>query len=313
MPPPPRSRASFPARHMAERTATTHRAGHIAIVGRPSVGKSTLVNALVGEKISITSKKPQTTRYRITGILSEPARQFAFVDTPGFQTRNRSALNDRLNRTVRDSLGGVDVVVWVIDARHLTSADLAVAALLPSGVPVIVAVNKIDLLKDKAVLLPVLSQIALLRDFAAIVPISAERGTQLTDLKDEIAKLLPPSPPLYPESDVTDRNERFLAAEFIREKIFRLLGEEVPYATTVAIESFEERGDLRRIHAIVYVDKANQRAIVLGSAGARMKAIASQARAEMERVFGGTVYLEVWVKVKRGWANDETQLTRFGY
>src|SRR5438034_8527776 len=185
--------------------SSSHRAGHIAIVGRPSVGKSTLLNALIGAKISITSKKPQTTRYRITGILSEPERQFAFVDTPGFQTRNRSALNDRLNRTVRDSLGGVDVVVWVIDARHLTSADLAVAALLPSGVPVIVAVNKIDLLKDKAVLLPVLSQIALLRDFAAIVPISAERGMQLTDLKDEITKLLPLSPLLYPESDVTDR------------------------------------------------------------------------------------------------------------
>jgi len=298
---------------MAERTTTTHRAGHIAIVGRPSVGKSTLVNSLVGEKISITSKKPQTTRYRITGILSEPERQFAFVDTPGFQTRNRGALNDRLNRTVRDSLGGVDVVVWVVDARHLTSADRAVAALLPSGIPVIVAVNKIDQLKDKAGLLPMLSEIALLRDFAAIVPISAERGMQLTDLKDEITKLLPLSPLLYPESDVTDRNERFLAAELIREKIFRLLGEEVPYATTVAIESFEERGDLRQIHATVYVDKANQRAILVGAAGARMKAIASQARVEMERVFGGPVYLEVWVKVKRGWANDETQLTRFGY
>src|SRR5437762_8675043 len=313
MPPPPRSRASLQARHMAERNATTHRAGHIAIVGRPSVGKSTLVNALVGEKISITSKKPQTTRYRITGILSEPERQFAFFDTPGFQTRNRSPLNDRLNRTVRDSLGGVDVVVWVVDARHLTSADRAVAQLLPPGVAVIVAVNKIDQLQDKAVLLPALSEIAALRDFAAIVPISAERGTQLAELKDEIAKLLPLSPPLYPESDVTDRDERFLAAEFIREKIFRLLGEEVPYATSVAIESFEERGDLRRIHAVVYVDKASQRAILLGSGGARMKTIATQARADMERIFGGTVYLDVWVKVKHGWARDPNELTRLGY
>jgi GTP-binding protein Era len=298
---------------MVERTSTTHRAGHIAVVGRPSVGKSTLVNMLVGEKISITSKKPQTTRYRITGILSEPERQLAFVDTPGFQTRNRSPLNDRMNRTVRDSLAGVDVVVWVIDAHHLTSADRAVAALLPPSMPVIVAVNKIDQLKDKAALLPVLAEIGELREFAAIVPISAERGTQLMELKDEITKLLPLSPPLYPETDVTDRDERFLAAEFIREKVFRLLGEEVPYATTVAIESFEERGQLRRIHATVYVDKPSQRAILLGSSGARMKAIASQARADMERVFGGTVYLEVWVKVKRGWANDETQLTRFGY
>ena len=293
--------------------SSSHRAGHIAIVGRPSVGKSTLLNALVGTKISITSKKPQTTRYRVTGILTEAKRQFAFVDTPGFQTRNRSPLNDRLNRTVRDSLNAVDAVVWVVDAQRLTNADHAVAALLPAGAAVIVAVNKIDQRKDKIGLLAILAEIAALRDFAAIVPISAERGTQLAELKDEIAKMLPASPPLYPESDLTDRDERFLAAEFIREKIFRLLGEEVPYATSVAIDHFEERGSVRRIHATVYVDKASQRAILLGVAGERMKAIATQARADMERVFGGPVYLEVWVKVKRGWANDETQLTRFGY
>jgi len=291
----------------------SYRAGHVAIVGRPSVGKSTLLNALIGSKISITSKKPQTTRYRITGILSEPQRQFAFVDTPGFQTRNRSALNQRLNRTVRDSLAAVDAVVWVVDAHRLTDADRAVAALLPADVPIVVAVNKIDQRKDKAALLGLLAEIDALRDVAAIVPISAERGTQLRELKDEIAKVLPESPPLYPDSELTDRDERFLAAEFIREKIFRLLGEEVPYATTVAIDHFEEQGTLRRIHATIYVDKPGQRAILLGAGGARMKAIATQARADMERVFGGTVYLEVWVKVKRGWASDEAQLTRFGY
>ena len=290
-----------------------HRAGHVAIVGRPSVGKSTLLNALIGARISITSKKPQTTRYRITGIATEPGRQFAFVDTPGFQTRHRSRLNDRLNRTVRDSIGGVDGIVWVVDAQRLTEADRAVAALLPGNVPIIVAVNKIDQRKDKAGLLGLLAEISALGDFAAIVPISAERGTQLNELKDEIAKVLPASPPLYPESDLTDRDERFLAAEFIREKIFRQLGEEVPYATSVAIDHFEERGDLRRIYATVYVDKVSQRAILLGEAGARMKAIATQARADMERAFGGTVYLEVWVKVKRGWASDEAELTRFGY
>jgi GTPase len=293
--------------------SSPHRTGHIAIVGRPSVGKSTLLNALVGAKISITSKKPQTTRYRITGILSESTRQFAFVDTPGFQTRNRSPLNDRLNRTVRDSLNAVDAVVWVVDAQRLTEADRAVAALLPAGVPIIVAVNKIDQRKDKGGLLALLAEIGALREFAAIVPISAERGTQLAELKDEIANVLPISPPLYPASDLTDRDERFLAAEFVREKIFRLLGEEVPYATTVAIDHFEERGSLRRIHATIYVNKASQRAILLGAAGDRMKAIATQARADMERVFGGPVYLDVWVKVKRGWANDEAQLTRFGY
>jgi GTPase len=291
----------------------SHRAGHIAIVGRPSVGKSTLLNALIGSKISITSKKPQTTRYRITGILSEPDRQFAFVDTPGFQTRNRSPLNERLNRTVRDSLAGVDAVIWVVDAHRLTEADRAVAALLPSGVPIVVAVNKVDQRKDKPALLGLMAEISALRDFAAIVPISAERGTQLRELKGEIAKVLPRSPPLYSDSELTDRDERFLAAEFIREKIFRLLGEEVPYATTVAIDHFEERGALRRIHATIFVDKPGQRAILLGASGAQMKAIATQARADMERAFGGTVYLEVWVKVKRGWASDDAQLTRFGY
>jgi GTPase len=290
-----------------------HRSGHVAIVGRPSVGKSTLVNALVGAKISITSKKPQTTRFRITGVLTERGRQFVFVDTPGFQTLHRSKLNERLNRTVRDSLQGVDAVVWVLDAGQLTAADRTVAALLPTHVPVIVAVNKIDRLADKALLLPRLAAIAALREFAAIVPISAERGTQLAVLKAEIAKVLPRSPPLYPEADLTDRDERFLAAEFIREKIFRQLGDEVPYATTVAIDMFEQTGELRRIYATVFVEKASQRGILLGAGGAQMKAIASQARADMERLFGGTVYLEVWVKVKRGWANDDAALTRLGY
>ena len=290
-----------------------HRAGHVAIVGRPSVGKSTLVNALVGERITITSKKPQTTRYRITGILTEGHRQFAFVDTPGFQTRIKSPLNDRLNKTVRESLAQVDVIVWVVDAQRLSPADRSVAALFPSGVPVVVAVNKIDRVKDKAALLPLLKEIDALGPFAAVVPISAEQGTQLLQLKDEIAKWLPESPPLYPDSDLTDRDERFLAAEFIREKIFRLLGEEVPYATTVAIDRFEQDGNLRRIHATVYVDKTSQRAILLGAHGDQMKEIATRARADMERLFGGKVFLEVWVKVKRGWAQDERMLARFGY
>jgi GTP-binding protein Era len=296
---------------MAE--ATGHRCGHVAIVGRPSVGKSTLLNAFVGERISITSKKPQTTRARITGVLTEPGRQFAFVDTPGFQTRHRSRLNDRLNRMVRDSLEGADAVVWMVDAARLTAADRAVASLLPSDLPVIVAVNKIDAVRDKVSLLPRLAELSALRPFFALVPISAERGTQLPELKAAIEKALPLSPPLYPETELTDRDERFLAAEFVREKIFRLLGDEVPYATTVMVEQFEQQGDLRRIHATVFVDKASQRAILLGSKGERMKAIASQARGDMERLFGGTVFLEVWVRVKRGWADDEAQLTRFGY
>jgi GTPase len=289
------------------------RCGHVAIVGRPSVGKSTLMNALIGQKISITSKKPQTTRHRILGIDTEPGVQYVFVDTPGFQTRHRSRLNERLNRAVRESLGEVDAVVLVLDATRITEADRAVVKLLPARIPVIAALNKIDLVPDKSALLPRLAEVAQLFAFAAIVPISAERGAQLPELKSEIAALLPASPPLYPEDDLTDRDERFLAAEYIREKIFRKLGDEVPYATTVGIESFVVEGRLRRIHAVVYVDKTTQRAILLGEGGATMKAIASEARADMERMFGGKVYLEVWVRVKRGWADTDASLARFGY
>ena len=290
-----------------------YRCGHVAIVGRPSVGKSTLLNALVGQKISITSKKPQTTRYRITGIATDAQAQFVFVDTPGFQTKHRSRLNDRLNRAVRESLADVDAVVLVLDATRVTAADLAVVALLPRGVPVIAAVNKVDTLADKAAFMGRLAEIAQLHPFAAIVPVSAEKGTQLAALRAEIAKALPESPRLYPEDDLTDRDERFLAAEFIREKIFRLLGDEVPYATTVTIDKFEMEGALRRIHATVYVDKTGQRAILLGEGGSQMKAIATHARGDMEKLFGGPVFLEIWVRVKSGWADTDASLARFGY
>ncbi|HEV2221176.1 MAG TPA: GTPase Era [Casimicrobiaceae bacterium] len=298
---------------MSRPPAGPHRCGHVAIVGRPSVGKSTLLNALVGEKISITSRKPQTTRHRITGILTDPDIQYVFVDTPGFQTLHRSRLNDRLNRAVRDSLAEVDVVVVVVDARHFNHADRAVLALCPGGVPVILALNKIDLVADKLTLLPRIAEIAKLRDLAAIVPISAERGTDLATLKRELARHLPESPSLYPEDEFTDRDERFLAAEFIREKIFRQLGDEVPYSTAVTIESFEHDGAMRRIRATVLVDRAGQRAILVGEGGARMKAIASAARGDMENAFGGRVFLEVWVKVKEGWSQSDATLTRLGY
>jgi len=287
--------------------------GQVAIVGRPSVGKSTLVNALVGARISITSKRAQTTRHRVRGILTTAAAQFIFVDTPGFQAHYRSRLNERMNRAVRDSLADVDVIVVVVDAARLTEADRDVLALLPDGVPVIVAVNKVDRLPDKTRLLPLLAAIGAARDFAAIVPISAEKGWQLDALTAEIAGRLPPGPALYPADDLTDRDERFLAAEYLREKIFRLLGDEVPYAAAVAIDTFAHEANLRRIHASVFVEKASQRAILLGEGGARMKAIASAARRDMERMFGGKVFLEVWVRVKSGWANDERMLTRLGY
>ena len=289
------------------------RCGHVAIVGRPSVGKSTLLNALVGARISITSKKPQTTRHRISGIRTEPGVQFVFVDTPGFQTRHASKLNERLNRAVRETLADVDVIVFVVDAARFTAADRAVADLLPAQVPVIIALNKIDTLKDKRALLPRIAEIAALREFAALVPISAERGTDLPALKEAIARYLPPGPLLYADDELTDRDERFLAAEFIREKIFRQLGDEIPYSTAVVIESFEHEGELRRIRATVLVDKSSQRAILVGEGGARMKAIASQARGDMEALFGGRVFLDVWVRVKSGWSDSDAMLTKLGY
>jgi GTP-binding protein Era len=289
------------------------RCGHVAIVGRPSVGKSTLLNALVGARISITSRKPQTTRHRIAGICTEPGVQFIFVDTPGFQTKHASKLNERLNRAVRDALADVDVIVVVIDATRFTAADRAVVDLLPPGMPAIVALNKIDALDDKRALLPRIAEIAALRDFAALIPISAERGLGLDALKRALAQALPHGPPLYTGDELTDRDERFLAAEFIREKIFRQLGDEVPYSTAVVIEGFEHAGDLRRIRATVLVDKSSQRAILIGDGGSRMKAIASQARADMETLFGGRVFLDVWVRVKRGWSDSDAMLTRLGY
>ena len=298
---------------MAGADPPAFRCGHVAIVGRPSVGKSTLANALVGERISITSKKPQTTRHRIVGIATRAHAQAIYVDTPGFQTRHRSVLNDRLNRIARDALADVDAVVVVLDALRLTDADRAVVSLLPAGTKAIAALNKVDLLADKASLLPRLAEVAALFPFIAIVPISAEKGTQLAQLEQEIVACLPESPPLYPVDDLTDRDERFLAAERVREKIFRLLGDEVPYATTVGIESFAVEGGLRRSHAVVYVDKASQRAIMLGEGGSRMKAIATQARHDMETLFGGKVFLEVFVRVKRGWAATDASLARFGY
>jgi GTP-binding protein Era len=292
---------------------TVTRCGHVAIVGRPSVGKSTLLNALVGARISITSRKPQTTRHRISGIRTDGDVQFIFVDTPGFQTRHTSKLNERLNRAVRETLAGVDVIVFVVDAARFTAADRAVMALLPERAPVIVALNKIDAVKDKRALLPRIGEIAALREFAALIPISAERGSDLPALLQAIALHLPQGPALYTEDEVTDRDERFLAAEFIREKIFRQLGDEIPYSTAVVIEGFEHEGDLRRIRAEVLVDKSSQRAILIGEGGARMKAIASQARGDMETLFGGRVYLDVWVRVKSGWSDSDAMLARLGY
>jgi GTP-binding protein Era len=298
---------------MADSRTADFRCGYVAIAGRPNVGKSTLLNRLVGERISITSKKAQTTRHRVTGIVTARDAQILFVDTPGFQTKHGSRLNDRMNRAVTQCLSDVDATLVVIEAGRTTDADRAVIHLLPKGATALVALNKLDRLKDHDALLPQMAELASLFPFAAIVPVSAEKGREFAALLAAVRALLPVGDALFAEDEITDRDERFLAAEFVREKIFRLLGEEVPYATTVTIERYEHEGDLRRINATIHVDRENQRAILLGAGGAKMKEIASAARSDMERLFGGKVYLEVFVRVARGWADDDAQLKRFGY
>lgn len=289
------------------------RSGYIAIVGRPNVGKSTLLNHLVGEKISIVSRKAQTTRHRITGILTNDDAQFVFVDTPGFQTRFSNALNRAMNRGVTQTLVDVDVILFVIEAGHFDARDRAVMKLLPAETPVILVVNKTDRLKDKAALLPFLAEVAGEHQFAAVVPVSAAKGKQTGELLSEACKHLPNEGLLFPEDELTDKSERFLAAEYIREKLFRLLGDELPYATTVEIEKFEQEGNLRRIFAAVVVDRDSHKAIVIGKGGESLKRIATEARQDMERLFDGKVYLEVWVKVKSGWTDDERLLRSLGY
>jgi len=289
------------------------RSGYIAIVGRPNVGKSTLLNHLVGEKISIVSRKAQTTRHRITGIVTSGDAQYVFVDTPGFQTRFVNALNRTMNRGVTQTLNDVDLVFFVIEAGRYDAKDQAVVRLLPKDHPVILVINKTDQLKDRTALLPFIAQVSAEHDYAAVVPISATKGRQTDELLAEARKHLPNEGLMFPEDDLTDKSERFLAAEYIREKVFRLIGDELPYATTVEIEKFEIEGNLRRIFAAIVVDRDSHKAIVIGKGGEALKRIASEARQDMERLFDGKVYLEVWVKVKSGWNDDERLLKSLGY
>ena len=289
------------------------RSGFIAIVGRPNVGKSTLLNHLIGQKISITSRKAQTTRHRIMGILTEDKIQFVFVDTPGFQTLHTNALNRGMNRVVTSSLREVSVVLFVLEARHFDERDQQVLDLLPKDRPVILVINKADLLADKAELLPFIEQLSVLRHFAAIVPVSARQGKQLDTLLDAIRPFIPEGEHLYGEDEITDRNERFLAAELLREKVFRFTGEELPYSVSVVIEQFKLDGKLRRIHAAILVDKEAHKAMLIGSKGEKLKEIATQARLDMEKLFDGKVFLEVFVKVRSGWADSAQMLKSLGY
>ena len=292
---------------------TDFRCGTIAIIGRPNVGKSTLLNHLIGEKISITSRKAQTTRHRITGILTGADTQYVFVDTPGFQTKNVSVLNRLMNRSITQALQDVDVILVLIEAGRISREDRQVFDLLPAGRPAVLAINKIDRLAQKKLLLPLLAQLQSERAFSDIVPVSAKSGEQAPQLLQALRQHLPRQPALYPAGEVTDRSERFLAAELVREKLFRQLGDELPYGASTTIEKFETEGKLRRIHVAIVVDKASHKAMVIGKGGEKLKLIGSDARRDMEKLFGGKVFLQIWVKVKHGWADDARTLKNLGF
>jgi len=289
------------------------RTGYLAVIGRPNVGKSTLTNRLVGAKVSITSKKAQTTRHRIHGVLTTDDAQFIFVDTPGFQMTHKNALNRLMNRSVTSTFADVDVILLVVEAGNWGSGEAEILRMLPAGTPVMLVINKIDRLADKKELLPFIAKVSALHEFAELVPVSAEKGIGTDELLAIVARYLPEGPSVFDADDITDRSERFMASEILREKLFRNLGEELPYGIAVEIEKFEQEGDLRRIHAAVIVDRAGHKSIVIGKGGERLKRISTDARKEMETLFGGKVWLETWVKVKGGWADDERALKSLGY
>ena len=288
------------------------RCGAVALFGRPNVGKSTLLNALVGQKLSITSRKPQTTRHRIRGILTRPDAQYIFVDTPGFQTRHRSALNRSMNRGVRGALDEVDVAMLVVEAGRFGPEDRALLKLAPKDKPLLLVINKTDRTPREELLsfIKIISSEAGISEF---IPISAQRKKGLEVLLRALRRYLPEQAAIYGEDELTDRDERFLASELLREKLFRSLGDEVPYGASVIIEKFEATPKLRRIHAAIVVDREGHKAIIIGAGGEQMKRMATVARKDMEKLFGGKVYLEVWVKVRGGWTDDDAQLRRLGY
>lgn len=287
--------------------------GLVAIVGRPNVGKSTLLNVIVGQKLSITSRKPQTTRYQLLGVHTVAQTQFVFVDTPGWQRQPKSQLNRLMNRQVRQALSDVDCAVLVSDARSwLADDDLVYEMLVEAAIPVVHALNKHDLLKSKSALLPRLAMLAENRPCAAFVPICARTGAGVEALLKEVDAFLPERPHLFPGDQLTDRSERFLAGEIIREKTMRNLGDELPYRTTVIIDEFKEEGEITHIHATLWVDRDSQKSIVIGKDGALMKRMSTDARRDLETMLGRRVYLKVWVKTKRGWADSPEAMQIIG-
>lgn len=290
------------------------RSGFIAMIGRPNVGKSTLLNKILGTKISITSKKPQTTRHRILGVKTDAATQAIYVDTPGLHQHAAKALNKRMNKIAKGALVDVDVVVFLCDARGVHDTDLWILSILENiSAPVILVLNKIDKLKDKETLLPLIAQLEQHKDFAAIIPLSAKHADGVPQLETTLAGLLPVSPHFFQDGEITDRPTQFLLAEIFREKLMRNLGQELPFATTVVIEQFKEKDKLIDIHALIWVEKESQKIIILGKKGEKLKQIATAARLDMEKLLNKRVMLNSWIKVKDAWTNDDAALNAFGY
>ncbi len=290
------------------------RCGYVAIVGRPNVGKSTLLNHILGQKISITSRKPQTTRHQVLGIKTQDNHQIIFVDTPGLHINAGKAINRYMNRAASSAIRDVDLVVFVVDRTAWTEEDAFVLEQIKqAGRPAMLVLNKVDLLADKAELLPHLQELAQKAEFVAMLPVSALRRHNVDALEEQILKLLPLSEHFFPEDQITDRSQRFLAAEIVREKIMRQLGDELPYAITVEIEAFAQEGETLHISAVIFVERKGQKKILIGDKGSRLLSIGSDARRDMESLFDSKVMLRLWVKVKSGWSDDERALRSLGY
>ncbi len=294
--------------------AADFRCGYVAIVGRPNVGKSTLLNHILGQKLSITSRKPQTTRHRILGIVTQENTQTVYVDTPGIHGEERKAINRYMNRAATSALKDVDLVLFVIDGLKWSPDDeLVMGKIREAGLPTLLVINKVDEVADKEALLPRITELSHQYGFVEVVPVSALKGHNIDRLQELVSQRLPLSPPFFPEDQITDRSSKFLAAEIVREKIMRQLGDEVPYELTVEIEEFKQEGKLKRISALILVERDGQKAIVIGDGGQRLKRIGMEARIDMEKLFGGKVMLSLWVKVKGGWSDDERALKSLGY
>jgi GTP-binding protein Era len=290
-----------------------HKCGTIGLVGRPNTGKSSLLNRLIGQKLSIVSAKPQTTRHLLNGILTVPGCQYVFVDSPGLPSEQKNVLHRALTRRAVEAARDVDVAVFVVEAGRFTPEDRAALERIPAEQRIVVAVNKLDTVKHRAELIPFLDRLSKTREFHAVVPVSAKTGRNIPELLRVLREALPEGPAAYPEDQVTDRDERFFAAELLREKIFEELGQELPYRCEVVIDSFKDDGRLRRIEATILVERDSQKAIVLGTKGERLKKMATNARKDMEKLFQGKVYLGTWVKVRKSWTDDARVLRQLGY